>query len=142
MRRSSVAVRLSLLTLPLTAALCCRPEVPPRELITAAAFTQTSTWYLSEHTTAGQTTKADAIKDRFALRFAPDSSYRRILLRDSSETAGTWKLTGPDNRQLHLIDYKGDPQDFVVEAASPDALFLYRPDTNNQPGTYLFKTVR
>ncbi|SET70569.1 hypothetical protein [Hymenobacter actinosclerus] len=118
----------------------CTP--PPREPVTAASLTRTSTWYLSEYTAANQTTRADAIKDRFALRFAPDGSYRRILLSDYSETAGTWKFTDPDNRQLHLIDHKGDPQNFTVEAANAETLFLYRPDKTGMDEMYLFKTVR
>ncbi|RFP63689.1 hypothetical protein D0N36_18220 [Hymenobacter lapidiphilus] len=136
---------LALAALALTLGSCDEKECcvqPPKSPITAAALTQTSTWYLGEYTAAGQTTRADAIKDRFALRFAADGSYRRVLLSDNSETAGTWKLSDPDNRQLNLIDHKGDPQNFTVESASTETLYLYRPDKAGQPETYLFKTVR
>ncbi|OWP62428.1 hypothetical protein CDA63_14155 [Hymenobacter amundsenii] len=118
----------------------CMP--PPRPAITAAALTQASTWYLSEYTAAGQITRDYSIKDRFALRFAPDGSYRRILLSDDSETAGTWKLNNPDNRMLILTDHKGDPQEFVVQDATNETLFLYRPAKTGSPDAYLFKTVR
>ncbi|MBT2557908.1 hypothetical protein J7E24_08935 [Hymenobacter sp. ISL-91] len=119
---------------------CC--VQPPREPVTATALTRTNTWYLSEYVVAGQITRTDAIKDRFALRFAADGSYRRILLSDDSETAGTWKLTGSDNRQLNLIDHKSDPQNFTVESVNPESLFLYRAAINGRDETYLFKTTR
>ena len=120
----------------------CRCTQPPRPVVTIAALTQANTWYLSEYTIANQTTKADAIKDRFALRFAPDGSYRRILLSDNSETAGTWKLTDPDNRQLYLIDHKGDPQNYQVEGVNTEGLLLSRLDKTGQVELYRFKTVR
>ncbi|WP_157541431.1 hypothetical protein [Hymenobacter aerophilus] len=119
---------------------CC--VQPPREPVTATTLTRASTWYLSEYVAAGQITRADAIKDRFALRFVADGSYRRILLSDDSETAGTWKLAGSDNRQLNLIDHKGDLQNYTVESVSQESLFLIRPDKTGQTETYFFKTVR
>ncbi|NVO31972.1 lipocalin-like domain-containing protein [Hymenobacter lapidiphilus] len=139
MRNPTVAAILGLMTLPLVASQC--EEDLPQPVITVAAFTQAGTWYLSEYKTAGQITRADSIKDRFALRFAPDSSYRRILLSNSSETAGTWKLTGSHNRRLHLTDPTGDQQDFYVEAINAESLFLYR-DRGGPAGSFMFKTVR
>ncbi|NVO83854.1 hypothetical protein [Hymenobacter terrestris] len=118
---------------------CVQPLTPP---ITTTSLTQTSTWYLSAYSAAGQVTEGGAIKDRFALRFASDGSYRRILLSDSSEMAGTWKLADPDNRQLNLIDHKGDPQNFTVASVNTENLYLSRPDKAGQLEIYLFKTVR
>ncbi|SDY05374.1 lipocalin/fatty acid-binding family protein [Hymenobacter psychrophilus] len=139
MRNPTGAAVLGLLTLPLVASQC--DEELPQPAITMAAFTQ-RTWYLSEHQTAGQTTKADAIKDRFALIFAPDSSYRRILLNTSSETVGTWQLTGSDNRRLHLIDPTGDQQDFYVEGVNSESLYLYYSNNTGQAGSFVFRIVR
>ena len=118
----------------------CMP--PPRPIITAAALTRPYYWYLNEYTAGGQTARDYSIKDRFALSFSSDGTYRRTLLSDDSETAGTWKLTDPDNRQLHLIDHKGDPQDFVVGATNTESLVLYRPDKTGQQEVYFFTTVR
>ena len=138
----------ALAALALTLGSCDKNEIdcgctpPPRTPVTAAGLTQTNTWYLNQYNAFGQISTGDAIKDRFALRFATDGTYRRILLSDDSETAGTWKLTDPDNRQLHLIDHKGDPQDFTVEGVNAESLFLYRAAVNGRDETYLFRTSR
>lgn len=138
---TALALTLTLSSCEKNDATCgCTPL--PRPPVVVAALTQTNTWYLNRYTAAGQTTDTAAIKDRFALRFAADGSYHHILLNDNSATTGTWKLTGADNRQLNLIDYKGAPQNFTVEGLTEEILYLSRFDRAGQPEMYLFKPTR
>ena len=119
----------------------CAP--PPRPPVTVAALTSVAPWWLQEVTQGGQTTYDTHIKDRYSLRLRLDGTYTQTLLSDDSTAYnGTWLLMGAENRTLHLTDHKGAAQEYTVGDVSDKALYLYRPDKNGQPESYLFKATR
>ncbi|SDY05400.1 hypothetical protein [Hymenobacter psychrophilus] len=131
-----------LAALALTLGSCEKNECDCKQPLTAEVLTQAATWYLSEYSVGDQTERGSAIKDRFALRFGSDGSYRRILLSDNSETAGTWSINSA-TRQLFFIDHRGDPQEYSVAErnTSPESLWLSRAAKTGPQEYFLFKQV-
>lgn len=114
----------------------CAP--PPRQPVTAAALTSTATWYLQETTVAGKTTKAADLKDRYSMQFRPTGTYTQTLLADGTQYEGTWMLMGADNRTLHLVDHKGETQEYTIEGAYTESLVYGRLGKTGQYDYFAF----
>jgi hypothetical protein len=114
----------------------CAP--PPREPVTAASLTSTDTWYLQEATMDGKITKTADLKDRYSMRFGTAGTYTQTLLSDGTQFEGTWMLMGTDNRTLHLVDHKGETQEYTIEGANKESLVYGRPGKTSQYDYFAF----
>ncbi|RSK36322.1 hypothetical protein [Hymenobacter metallilatus] len=116
MRRASFLAATGLLTLPLMAALCCRPEVAP-----APAFEEASlsyTWRQARATCfCPEACPTDSAGRYSQLVLRPDHTFQRLHNgRGAVLAQGTWRLNGFP--YVLLTDAAGSREEFIIRNAT------------------------
>lgn len=141
MRPTVTPARLALLALPLTAALCCRPQ-EGLEPLGLAPDQLLHSWRLERVQQDAQVYKGAALPERYTVRFQADSTFQKQLAAAPyTLTSGTWQLTD-NGRRLHLVDAQGTSRTFYLRvnwlptAATPDSIYLLQTGIRTEELTF------